>query len=276
MVINVNTQTQVNHLIAKIKILHSTKTEINTGILYQDQGLLKALMEKTARTIILNGELSYTVYQQLLPLLSSPPHIYTNSTRLEKESTGRLIAVMPSTAKNKIHALNSVLKDYSIADYRAAFSADSVLIDRIEQFYYRANKFPHQGIGVPKKAELSYHRLENMLRDLKEKKLHPHNPIKGLFHYDYPDYTYLNIIAKYCLCPEDNSACNRFKLKHYIHNHYIQLECTDAIVHHVWELLNCYNGAQLREILGNDLNNVLDISYSPPKLNHAAIKRLLE
>ncbi len=275
-IINVSPQTEFSELIADIKILQSDQDEVNSDILYKEQGLLKALMETTPRSIILNGELSYSVYQQLLSLLDSPPSIYTNGNRIDKEITGRLIIVMPTTAKIKVYALNSVQKDYTFKDYYAAFPNENLLLSRLEQFYHWADKFPHQGIGVPRQTELSYHLLQNMLFAMKTRKLHPHNPIKGLYHYDYPNRTYLNVIAKYNLCPDDESLPRKEKLKSLIINNFIKLESATDLESYVWEILNCYNGAQLLEILGKDLAQSLDIKSAPPTLTKQTLQLLFE
>lgn len=273
-IINVSPQTELSDLIAEIKILHSDKDEVNTEILYKKQGMLKALMETLGRTIILNGELSLQVYQQLLSLLAGKPNIYTNGVRLEKEITGRLISVMPSTAKLKVHAMQSVEKEYQFADYYTAFPTDKALLLRIEQFYHWASKLSQRTVGSPKKSEVFYYQLQNMLRALKTGKLHPHNPIKGHYHYDYPDYAYLNVMAKYCLCPEDKTTPRIAKLKQIILAHNIQLGMSSELTPYIWDILNCYNGADCREILGEDLSFAIDDKSTPPSLTATALNRL--
>src|SRR5690242_14818927 len=44
--------------------------------IYEERQLLQAL--KNGQTVILTGEISYVLYQQLLPLLSNPPRFYSN------------------------------------------------------------------------------------------------------------------------------------------------------------------------------------------------------
>jgi MoxR-like ATPase len=265
-------ESSYSDMIAEMKIIEQrdcSKVEFS----YQEKAVLQAL--NAGKTVILNGALSVAFYQQLLPLLSVYPHIQNNGRRMDVN--GRLMVVLPDTAAKKLPLLQYGKCNYTFENYREAFSADNIYLNKIEKFYHWADKLPHRGPGCPTTPLLSYKRVENMLRVLKRKKLHPHNPIKGLFHYDYfkdgKDFSYLNVIAKYCFSELDQIPYRGEKLKRLMARHHIKTmaDCKE----HAWQILNCLSGPLLVDCL-HDLNKAIDDHATYPTLTQAALVELWE
>jgi MoxR-like ATPase len=266
-------ESSYSDMIAEMKIIErpdSNKVDFS----YQEKAVLQAL--NAGKTVILNGALSPAFYQQLLPLLSAHPHIQTNGRRMDV--SGRLMVVLPDTAAKKLPLQQYGHCNYTFENYRAAFAADDdIYLNKIEKFYHWVGKLPHRGSGCPTAPLLSYKRLENMLRVLKRKKLHLHNPIKGLFHYDYfkdgKDFTYLNVIAKYCFSELDQIPYRGEKLKQLMARYHIETiaDCKE----HAWQILNCLSGTSLADCL-HDLNETIDGHATYPTLTQAALLKLWE
>jgi MoxR-like ATPase len=263
-------ESSYSDMIAEMKIIEQrdhSKVEFS----YQEKAVLQAL--NAGETVILNGALSVAFYQQLLPLLSAYPHIQNNGQRMDVN--GRLMLVLPDTAAKKLPLLQYGKCNYTFENYRAAFSADNIYLNKIEKFYHWASKLPHRGPGCPTTPLLSYKRVENMLRVLKRTKLHPHNPIKGLFHYDYfkdgKDYAYLNVIAKYSFSELDQIPYRGEKLKRLMARYPIETmaDCKG----HAWQILNCLSGTTLVDCL-HDLNEAIDGHATYPTLTQAALLKL--
>ena len=248
------------------------------AFLYQQKSVLSALFDNRRNVVNLNGVLSATFYQQLLPLLSHDPHVYINGER--KTIRGRLVVVMPEVAKNSLFLSNTVSYHYTFDDYRKALPVDTDLITRIEQLYLWANKLPHVGMGCPESATISFQRLKRMLHDVKSLKLHPHNPIKGVLHYDYQkvkdqeNYYYLNVLAKYFLRADDVCSPRRDKLLS-IKSQY-KLNAAADLKKCVWRVLNCFSGADINSILGNDLQNVMEFNSLYPVLSDSVMIKLFD
>src|SRR4029078_3756763 len=94
-IIDVNRYKSFNELVGEIK-------QVDDGFDVTKGVLLNALNE--GKTVILNGEISLALYQQLLPLLSETPHIYFNGARITPDK-GKLVLVMPNSVKNNMSLL---------------------------------------------------------------------------------------------------------------------------------------------------------------------------
>ncbi|MEO8965377.1 MAG: hypothetical protein ABI370_11985, partial [Gammaproteobacteria bacterium] len=242
------------------------------------KGLLKALM--AGETVVLNGSLSPALYQQLAPLMSSDdPHIYCNGERIS--ITGKLYVVMPNLTPHRLPLVNLQQQNYQLGehktdqfeDYKAAFPpAEEKSLEKIRQFYQMANALTHAGKGMPTKPALSHQRLKNMLKMLKQKARHRHNPIKGIFHYDYPkdssDYAYLNAVAKYLFNFQVGKDIAYTKLKTMLPD-MNSFEAFDQ-----WKLLNCFSGSALQMILGKELVSAIQFKNGVPFLSDEANTRL--
>jgi len=272
LIFDVNPQTTYNDLIADIT--HQHADQINFS--YNQKGFLKALLEK-GNTVVLNGEISLDLYHQLLPLFDDPPHIISNGERLKTAS--KLIAVMPKSAQKTLSLSNPVPRDFTFEHYRQEFQTNDKqksLLDQIEQFYQLATKLPHTGVGRPPVPDFSYQQIKQMLHVLQQPSpLHTHNPIKGLFHYDYPkgsnDYTYLNVVAKYLFRENDKTPIRKDKLQTLLQK--LQVDSPDLAKNEdMWQLLNCLSGAHLHELLGDNLLEAINFSDYPKLKNHIADK----
>jgi hypothetical protein len=274
LIVDITPQTTFSDLVAKTTIT-GQKDSQEFDFSWQEQGVLQAL--KAGRTVILNGELSPTLYHNLLPLLTDPAHAYCNGKRVELG--GRLIAVLPKTHKLSL-ITNHAECNYNPEDYKETFGPeDQVLLEKIDSFYTRAQQLPHTGIGRPEAFTLSHKRLTHMVKALKEHKLHPNNPIKGLFLYDYPkdseDYAYLNVVAKYYFYDNQSSSVNTQKLNALFKRYKIDIKNVSDLKTHVWKILNCLNGAELKELLGPDLSQTID-SHGSPALKQEVLEKFAE
>ncbi len=277
--IDLTPQSDFTHLIAEMSLTRD-KDSHKITFNYQEKQILTALIK--GETVILNGEMSHSLYQQLLPLFSKSGHIYCNGKQYV--TTGQLISIQPLSAKKSLPLMPYQECNYTREDYQKEFTADDAhFVAQIFQFYDYAAQLPHKGMGRPTSAELSFDRLKKMVHLLKTKPLHAQNPIKGVFHYDYiigsEDYYYLNVVAKYLFSSQKAGKFREQKLKDILALHNIKkLEDLKPEFwnHNSWKILNCFSGASIKEILGDDLTNALNMKSGYPKLNQAQLNLLQE
>lgn len=259
-IIDVNRNKSFNQLIGEI---HQSKD----GFTVTHGLVLNALDE--GRTVILNGEISFAFYQQLLPLLSPKPHILFNGKHIP--INGKLILVMPEKVKNKMRLLSYQDKTYELADYKNYFKDRETDFNKITLFYEKLNALPHRGPGRPEKPYISLKRIKTMMDALQNKVLHPHNPIKSIFNADYPsdsrDYCYLNVMGKAIFRSEDVTPARSNKLAHYLH------ETPEQVKENLWKILNCFNGADIFSILGDNFTIVENEGF--PSIDDDAVERLM-
>lgn len=270
LIIDVTPQMGIHDLILKME----RKLDAKESISMQQKGMATALLEK--KNIILNGEISPLLYQQLMPLLSSSsPHYYLNGKR-KSLSNHQLKLVMPSSAK-KMVTQNYMERQYaSVSDYANQFStSEQPELKRIAEFYDYANKIPHTGDGLPSEVRLSYQLLKRMLEKLKTGKLHPQNPIKGLFHYSYPkhskDFNFLNVAAKLCFSQRQESKSQPITIRRQKIEPF--LKSPEHFKKHIWEVLNYFNADALFALFPNGLKSVLRLDTASPSLTDEAIKQ---
>lgn len=224
------------------------------------------------RTIILNGDISPKLYQQLLPFLTNneqqaPIKIDLNGKMVELPKETRIVLILPEKTNLNVLPLAGVTKKFSFNDYRDSFAdeIDKNNLKKIENFYLLANKLPHRGPGRPPIPMPNRHRLCRMLAALKDKNpLHKNNPLKHLFLYDYPidseDYAYLNVVAK-VLFSTNQSAVRLSKLRHLKKENY-------------WQRLNCFPSSKIIEILQGSLTEKISFATGFPSLTQEAIAKL--
>jgi len=261
LIVDVNPETTYSEIVARISAT------------YEKCGVIKAL--ENGRRVILNGEISSTLYQQLLPLLFDPPSMDCNGEACK--ITGQLYLVMPDNAKIKPTLLESTQCNYSLADYQHILENErkengDPLVD-IKQFYDKVNELPHRGLGIPVAPTLSYHHLKRFIHKITtEQKLHKQNPMKSIMVYDYPkkseEYAYINVLGKYYFQPTikktRHSKLNKLNKKFGI------FTSIDALKENAWKALNCFSGADLRDLLGTDLNQ----SVHYPELSDEQLETL--
>ncbi len=265
-VIDINEKTTFNDLVGEI-------TQKSKGFSVKKGVVLHAL--ESRYSVILNGKMSYTLYQQLLPLLSKEnPHIDFNGKRIVI-GKNKFIVVMPD---NNMNPLCYQKRDFSFEDYRKEllkkYSADH--LNQIEHFYKIAGQLPHRGPGRPSKPYISFHRIETMLKALKHPSNDKHNPVKCIFNADYPedsaDYAYLNVMGKMIFNAEDKKRVKLTKLIDLMARFSIQ-EPRDVKAH-AWHLLNCFQGAMIKEIIGENIKQTNGNEF--PALLDESLKKLSE
>lgn len=267
--IQTNKQMSFNDLFAVIR-QHVDPNNQDITFDSKDRGALERLLNR--RTIALNGEMSLSLYYQLLPLLSEKPHIYRNGERVEIE--GRLMAIMPDSMGVNLPLLQSY-QEFYISDFKNDLAKNHTYLNteeltnrlnKISRFYTLLCKLPHRGAGRPPKPTMTFYHLNNMLKELaNEKTIHPHNPIKGLFNYNYPrrseDQAYANIIGKYLFRPDDKTEIRYDKIIALMEKY--QIFSKEKLKDHAWKILNCYNGADLNQLLGTDMYKAIHFKGYP-------------
>ena len=264
LIVDVTPQTSFTDLMTDISI-KKTENSSSVNFNYQEKEVLAAL--NNGKTVILNGELSSALYQRLLPLLSnSSPYIDCNGKRIE--SKGKLISVQPDTVQNQLIPFGYSIQNYKLENYLELYSKPEQLeVKKIINFYDLAKKLPHIGPGRPAFPILSFHRLYKMVKALKNAvPLHKNNPLKSLFHFDYPknseDYAYLNVSTK-CIfgnfINNTNSSNKQAKLKHILDTYNIHtLEDFIKNKEHFWKILNCLSVESLKILFNDSLETFLD------------------
>lgn len=281
LIIDATPQTTYQDLIAQVLIKQGSDKITFT---HEKSGMLEELIKE--HHVILNGELSPRLYQQLLPLLlpnvANSAHIDTNNTRVNVK--GKLTCVIPLSAKEKYNLTTDLLDlKYTEKDYIHEFKESEKEVKQILTFYQYAKKVYHVAPGYPAPPELSYAKLNNMLNILKNSKLHARNPLKPLFHYYYKqsdlitaksseDYAYLNVIAKCIFRPNDDKKPRAAKLKKLLQQ--IQQEGLKP-ENYIWQILNCYSGQELMTLFNNDINHILDDMQKVPLLKPNLLEKVL-
>ena len=239
------------------------------------EAVFKAL--EAGETVILNGTLSPRLRQELAPLFSDNPYLEFNNKRIK--IPGRLIVVEPKSSQKSL--LNSISCDFTAEDYAKDLlhSSQRKLVTKREQklvanllLFFKAAQYPHRGRAMPENLGMTWQRLLHMKHVLlyRDKKLHSHNPIKGLMLDDYTKdseyYAFLNVLSKF-LFDEDS------------HHTPIRLEKYNNLLHSIeksradnkgyaWRLLNTCNGTTLRSLLGkNWLKDALKEASAIPLAN---------
>ncbi len=263
LIIDVNAQTTFHQLIGEIK-------QVPDGIDVKKGYLLQAL--ERGEDIILNGEISFALYQQLLPLLSQKPYIDFNGKQIDFPKQ-KLVLVMPDNIKMTL--LSNVEHRFKFEDYEKKFKSKENF-EKIILFYKRMQKLPHRGPGRPERPYMSYQRIQAMMNALDvSNPLHPHNPVKSIINSDYPadsdDYAYLNVMGKVIFRENDNTPHRAAKLDKLKKR--FSINTPDDVKKHAWHLLNCFNGAAIKEILGDQLKEIKEGVF--PSLFEHAVAQLV-
>jgi hypothetical protein len=223
-VIPVSTETRYDDLIAEIKLNH-----------FKEKILLKELMNGSL--VVLVGQISPLLYQQLLPLLDKRVHIHCNGSTLE--FPGTLFAILPTAYKKALPLIAAGL-ELPTMDYASLFSKDLTtenLYQKIQLFLFLSQKLPHLNLSC------SYLLLNKFMTTLSHPslRLHKHNPIKEIFNdwysFSKEDTAYLSVLAKWFFASEDGASPRFEKLP--------MIDPRD-----IWQRLDCFNGRDLQTILG--------------------------
>ncbi len=272
LIIDITPKTTYQSLIANL--LEKEDSEDNIEYTYEIQGMLEQLIN--GRDVILNGEISPILYQQLLPFLKPEIAItYLNGERVLAK--GKLSLVMPASAKIGINPGEYAEKTYTLKDYREQFlEKDQDKITKLEYLFNVANELPHVGLGQPALPTFTQAYLVHLLEVLnkpKNERLHLSNPIKGLFHYDYSknsqNYAVLNVLAKALFAPEGQPNKSRSqKLKSF------NINTLQDVQKNSWKILNACNVSVIRQILGDLKEGPIKISNGQAILSNEKISFL--
>lgn len=262
--------TSLNQLLFDMQIVAKESDPSKVDFLDKPQGMLTALQNE--QTVILTGDISPTLYRQLLPIISNEPgYIYLNGEQIK--ITGKLILVLPESSK--LRPLQTVATSLNWEHYE--FKQKDIF-QNLKTFSELAKKYPVRGMGRPEISQFTHERLSRMITAIEKRQLHPHNPIKGLFHYDYPkdsdDYAYLNVVAKYLFCAQDNIPVRGEKLEQLLKH--LNIKTLSDLNEHAWQILNCFRGAELQAILGPNINQAITMNRGYPSVDTDVQKRLAE
>ncbi|MBA2654025.1 MAG: hypothetical protein H0U71_03030 [Gammaproteobacteria bacterium] len=260
-IIYVSHQTTYGDLVAQLDI----NPQIETGMVEfveAEGAFIKALSE--GKSIIACGELSYGLCQKLNSFLGAPAYYYKDGKRIEFAPHQKVYSIQPSTVTlTGVYQHQSI--QFELEDYKKVI--DPVLcpyLDQIIAFNRFAHYLPLGGEGRPLDRNLSFKRIERMIRAIQLRPRHPHNPIKGLYHYDYPrntqDYAYLNVIAKILFQNETITFATRGDKLNQLKNA-LSLTTVDTFKLHIWPVLNCFSKDELLTILGHDLSSLVTQGY---------------
>lgn len=220
------------------------------------QGVLAQL--SAGRTVILCGDISSELYQQLASLLHNHKCCYVNGERIEIQGALKIVLPMGS-----IHPAHQTIQ-YSLEDYLLALNVSPEMSVKLKQFYQFLQHVQHSGQGIPTKPALSYQLLSRMIARLNSPIGHDENPIKGLMLYDYPKdsevYAKINVVAKMLFSQQFEP---QFNARKFIAIKTAQGE-SNIFVTCPWQVLNCMNGAMLRKVLADDFDAIINGEISQP------------
>lgn len=235
---------------------------------FYSRSILNLLIEHNL--LILKGELSLNFYYALIPFLNSEQKVYVNGEF--KNIVGQLIWVAPLSCEKMLGAIPYYKNDaYHCLSYSHMFTDDEQsLLVKTEKFFSYLNALPKKGLGQPKLSLFSFQRIKNIIADLQNKshQLHRHNPIKNWIAYDYPPHTeayaYVNVVAKFIFAANDFSEVSYKKLytllKRYQNN--IEHMIAEAPI----QLMNCFRGKDLNDIVFSSGNRLFELEQGFPKL----------
>lgn len=248
----VNLQTTFPDLIAEKKIVFQNDSgEVNLFV--ERKGVLNALtLDEKGEDVVLCGSLTPTEFNKLLPLFCKQPHIDVNGLRLDILSS--LSVVMPISSKYQFVHANQIQMIYSLDDYqRSILPSDLENFFLLKRYVELVHKLPQKlGRGRPEEIVFTFGRITRMLDALRDGRLHPQNPVKGLINYDFPknseDYAYLNVVGKMIFRPNSTRMLRIKKISSY-----------PVTEENIWRLLNCFSGAELKEIFDE---SKVDLKFS--------------
>ncbi len=279
LIVDVTPETNLQTLIANTFL----STEHTTALLFQYQEQILWQNLKQGEMVILNGHLTYDLYQQLLPLFRKNARINFNGE--QQTISGRLFAVVPDHSQDyPIAIIPQGACHYTFADYNGFLDKrDQNTVRHIKKFYQLAERMPLIGLGQPKQHVLSYQRLVQCLNALKKQQGLRNNPIKLIWHHNYlkntEAYAYLNVIAKQIFSHQKKDAKQWMKETVFLitkkqHKKLTQLirksgclENSDQLKAYTWRLLNCLPLLALNNLLGTDLMSALDPNITKPYLH---------
>lgn len=231
---------------------------------------------KRGDNILLQGLMSPSLYQALFPLIAGQKTLYVNGK--VEEMKGQLRIILPTQAANQLMLDHPAEGNFLKEQYKAHFSdAELPIVNRVMAFYDIAKQIPLGGMGRPPHLRLNYQRLQHSVKAI-QRNLHFHNPLKSVFHYDFPkksdEYAYLSVLSKWMFAQDDMSGINLKRLKSLLKNK-DETEWMNHVSTHPWIWLNCFRGNDLRKLFGDDWTNVIDKACGIPNLHEKMHQTLI-
>lgn len=216
------------------------------------------LLNRPNSMVVLTGNISPSLLCELLTLLNEG--YYLNGAGERQNIVGTLKLILP---------MNHGLAVDIIDDHVLAVNMNCPQI--IKDFYQLAN-LALVAQGQPSLPQ-SFPLLRAMTRRISKPLLHSHNPIKGLLHLQFPvesdQYAILNIIAKYLFASADDKSINHDRLSRVIN----QLKEDDELDldRYIYRILNCFSGAALRYIVGDDITLIFNKDCVPDSIKQRLV-----
>lgn len=248
----------------------------------QKRALLNALSDR-AKTIILNGQISPTLYQQLLKYIER----------------GQVIVVISPETARKIRPLSSQARNYSWQEYADQYSREKNLseedranFEKLKRFYALGMKMKHVGRSMPEELVLSYERIKMCLETLRDKspQWHTQNQLKSIIHYDYEKNTeeraYLDVLSKLIFNSNADGVVRKEKLRKLLQeNGIITMQGDNVIslnpskIHQCrccWQLLDCFGGKELVKIFTDAYANAHPMKKNEEKITMEKIEETIK
>lgn len=261
-VIHVDEKTDFNELVVKIAPININKLEYQ----YQVKAMLNYLIE--GKTVVLCGNISNALLQQLTPLLAiKDNHLFECYGREFKLKENARLMIFTNSAKLHLKNYHDLATcHFSFEDYVTHFKkldpANEERLMKIKEWHGWIDKLPHR--TQPPRPYYSHARLALLLKTLADSMaIHKHHPLKGHLDYYYParDRDYLGVIGKLIFKANDDSPIRYLKLHEIIESNYIN--SANSLQPHIWSVLNCLRGKAITEIFKGKLNDAINTTTYP-------------
>lgn len=259
-------------------IFKSTVANAQDNSVYFNSELKQPFLDLIeGKTVILEGALSIPLYQALYPLIHGQKNIRINGN--EFTIKGRLLIVLSDNQTKQFSLQEAARHQSSLQDYREHIpTADQAIFDQLIKFYEIARKISLTGMGRPPHLDYHYERLLSSIRAIKKQR-HVHNPLKNVFHYDFPkqskEYAYFAVVSKWFFAKDDSSPMNHLRLKKLIGN-MKEAELRNQLTSNPWHILNCFRGKALCALLDKHWDDILlKTSNGFPILSTASIEQII-
>ena len=269
-------------------LLLCMREDKNDELVVDEYELLQRL--RKGDHLILTGDISYSLYQLLLPLLADDPYFEINGERIAF-NRGQISLVLSKDHVPKSWALQAVpseVVDFSWEDLVASFAAEDLpYLTKIKTFYDFSNVLsnPTHRTWLPCQFELLQRMVNVIARSplsrQRERELHPQNPLKPFLNFNFlkgtPEYAFLNVLGKY-LFSEPSAPQYHLRFAK-VQKLCEKWQCSELrladVKQHSWELLNCFDSHAVKALLGPDLHSAFEGNVGVPQLNDEVCQRML-
>jgi alpha-tubulin suppressor-like RCC1 family protein/MoxR-like ATPase len=215
-------------------------------IVYKKHDMLTTLLAK--KNVVLRGDISPTLFQQLLPLLHESGQVHTQASMYK---TNGLYLVLPKNTRLKLDAFNIATDEQSLK------ILENDLEPTIANIVALLQKLPYE-MGCPTQPlQLTRELLKKMVYACENNTLRKSNPLKPFFLHGYPKesdtYAFMNVVCK-ILLPKKfqciKNPVNHAKL--YELRQKYRIESEDVAYKHQWKILNCFSSGHLKNWFSDD------------------------